>query len=54
MHSILPRGEDGQAFQMVGHEGLVLGDPDAPQVSDVFALLLERLQVFFRVTAQAG
>ena len=46
--------DECQPLQMVGHEGLALRDPDVPQVGDVLALLLKRLQVFFCVTAQAG
>jgi hypothetical protein len=49
----LPRGDEGQSFQMVGHEGLALRDPDTPQVGDILALLFKRLKVFFCVTAQA-
>ena len=54
-HVGLDRGfvNEGQPFQMVGHEGLAFGDPDTAQVSDIPALLLKRLQVFFCVTARA-
>jgi len=43
--------DEGQSFQMPGHEGLAFPDPDAAQVGHVLALLLKRLQVFFCVTA---
>ena len=41
--------DEGQSFQMPGHEGLAFPDPDAAQVGHVLALLLKRLQVFFCV-----
>jgi hypothetical protein len=54
-HVGLDRGlvDEGQSFQMVGHERLAFADPDAAQVGHVLALLLKRLQVFFCVTAPA-
>ena len=45
--------DEGQSFQMSGHEGLAFADPDAAQVSHALALLLKRLQVFFCVTTRA-
>ena len=39
--------DEGQSFQMPGHEGLAFADPDAAKVGHVLALLLKRLQVFF-------
>ena len=45
--------DEGQSFQMPGHEGLAFADPDAAQVGHALALLLKRLQVFFCVTARA-
>ena len=45
--------DEGQPFQMPGHEGLAFADPDAAQVGHALALLLKRLQVFFCVTTRA-
>lgn len=45
--------DEGQSFQMPGHEGLAFADPDAAQVGHALALLLKRLQVFFCVTTRA-
>ena len=45
--------DEGQPFQMVGHEGLTFRDPDAAQVSNILALLLKRLQVFFMRQSEA-
>ena len=45
--------DEGQSFQMSGHEGLAFAYPDAAQLSHVLTLLLKRLQVFFCVTARA-
>lgn len=39
--------DEGQSFQMSGHEGLAFADPDAAQIDHALALLLKRLQVFF-------
>ena len=44
--------DEDQAFQMVGHEGLTLRDPDAALFGDVLSLLLKRLKVFFCVPAR--
>ena len=54
-HVGLDRGfvDEGQSFQMPGHEGLAFADPDAAQVGHVLALLLKRLKIFFCVTARA-
>lgn len=40
-------GDKDQPFQMVGHEGLALRDPDAALHGDIPALPLKRLNVFF-------
>ena len=55
-HVGLYRGfvDEGQPFEMVGHEGLALRDPDMAQVGHVPALLFKRTEVFFCVTGQAG
>jgi len=53
LRSNLPRGDEYQPFQMVGHEGLPFRDPDAAQVSNILALLLKRLQVFFMCQSEA-
>lgn len=45
--------EESQSFQMVGHEGLALRDPDVALISDILALLLKRLKVFFCASGRA-
>ena len=53
-HVGLHRGfvNESQPFQMVGHEGLALRDPDMAQMGHILAFLFKRLKVFFCVTNQ--
>lgn len=48
-HVGLHRGfvNEREPFEMAGHERLAFGDPDVAQISDILALLLKRLKVFF-------
>jgi hypothetical protein len=39
--------DESQPFQMIGHEGLPMRDPDMTKVRYILALLLESLKVFF-------
>ena len=54
-HVGLDRGlvDEGQSFQVIRHERLTFTDPNTAQVSNILALLLKRLKVFFCASARA-
>ena len=53
-HVGLDRGRlyESKPFQVVGHEGPALCDPDVAQVGHVLALLFKGLQVLFHASAR--